>query len=98
METRIKRYYEEHWPTIILECMKFKQPCIANLESMSSYMHEPDATDADKDMYFYVDFVTPGKNYYCVKFDGGKIEMTESDEDDNMPKPVSRKPTIGGLM
>ena len=38
IEMAMEKYYLENWHTVILECLKFKDPCIANLESLTSYL------------------------------------------------------------
>ena len=73
------RYYLENWHTVILECLKFKDPCIANLETLTSYLSGTKLLDYDH-MYFYVDFVTPGKNHFVVKYHG-QNNVDEEDDD-----------------
>ena len=65
---------------------------MANVENLTSFLHEPDSTDPDKVFYFHVDMVTPGKNYYCVKHDQGQIvfETTEEEEPEDKQKDPDR--------
>ena len=69
IKTRARRYYDDNWPTLIMSCLQFKEPCIANLENLTSFMHSPDSADPNKIMYFHVDYVMPGKSYYVIKHD-----------------------------
>ena len=87
----MKRYYDENWPSLILICCKFKDPSIANLEVLTSYLHHPDSSDPNKIMYFYVDFIPPGKNYFVVKHNQEEIQ----EEEEEKPQP---KKGLGALL
>ena len=39
-------------------------------------------------MYFYVDFVTPGKNYFVVKYNEEQIQIEDTDEEKNTTRPI----------
>ena len=81
MRKRLDRYYEDNWPSLILLQMKYKEPCIANLEYLTEYLNHPDSIDPNKVMYFHVAYVPPGRNYYIVKHDSDTIIEDEEVEE-----------------
>ena len=64
VEMKKKEYYFEHWHRILLPLLLYKNPAVASAENYSlsifkAFEHQP--------IYFYVEFVKPGKQIYIVE-------------------------------
>lgn len=71
MAAEFADYYDEHWSSIILAIMQFKNPLVANAHNLTQLSSQVDRVNK---IFFLIDWVKPGRHHFTIEHNiGGTI-------------------------
>ena len=71
MEAKTCAYYEQNWPTIIMDILGYKNPLVVNAHKITGLST---LVDKSSPVYFFIERVKPGRHFFTIEHDeGGEI-------------------------
>ena len=82
IDARTDQYYKDHWSTVIMDILRFKNPLVANAHMLTSYTNK---LDPKTKVYFHIDWLRPGRHTFLIQHDADEIKL-DSDEEKEKKK------------